>query len=240
MAQKLRMPINDYKPTAGYKNAKYKKQFRFEHFGLDGISVKGNRKLYGLGNGTVVAAGLDGINGQETGAQSGCGYVLVIIYDDCINNKTNEIASQTVTYFHLDSMPAVKKGDKVTKKTFLGNYGATGAHVTGAHLHIQFDHDTEYPLYCTGIGVRNHAVLKTGTVDSTEDPCDWLWLDKGQKITVQNSDWHDKKQIESIPPTTAYKPLQPTDKTDVNFIQNNSKTLYRASQAAKNRVDVKY
>lgn len=236
MAQRLRMPIDDFKPTAGYKNQTYKKKFGIHHFGLDGISAKGNIKLYALGNGTVVAAGLDGTNG----AQSGCGYVLVIVYNDCINNKTYEVADQTVTYFHLAEQPAVKAGQKVTKKTFLGNYGATGGFVTGAHLHVQFDSDTKYPLHCTGIGKKGHAVLKNGNVDSTENPCNWLWLDKGQKITVQNSDWYDKKQIESIPFITAYKPLQLTDETDVNFIQNNSKTLYRALQTAKNRVDVKY
>lgn len=240
MAQRLRMPIDDFKPTAGYKNAKYKDQFRFEHFGLDGISVEGNRKLYGLGNGTVVVAGLDGINGQETGAQSGCGYVLIVIYDDCINNKTNEIASQTVTYFHLDSMPAVKKGDKVTKKTFLGNYGATGAYVTGAHLHIQFDRDTEYPLYCTGIGIRNHAVLKTGTVDSTEDPCDWLWLDKGQKITVLQSEWYSQKELKNIPLMPPQKALQRNEKQGGNFVKNVAKTPYRSGQTVKNRVDTKF
>lgn len=235
MAQRLRMPIDEYKPTAGYKNQAYKRKFGIHHFGLDGISTKGNTKLYALGNGTVIAAGLDGTNG----VQSGCGYVLVIVYDDCINNKTYEVADQTVTYFHLAEQPAVKAGQKVTKKTFLGNYGATGGFVTGAHLHVQFDSDTKYPLHCTGIGKKSHAVLKYGNIDSTENPCDWLWLDKGQKITVSASSWYDEKQFKNIPSVTAYKPSQAADKSSINFDKESFKMLYKGAQTVKNRVDVK-
>lgn len=197
--QKLKMPIDDFKATAGYKNPAYLRKFKFNHYGIDGISVSKNFALYGLGNGTVMAAGLDGINGQKKGKNSGCGYVLVIVYDSCVNNKTNKISPITATYMHLREMPKVKKGDKVTTETLLGFYGDTGANVTGTHLHIQFDSDIKYPLYCTGLGIRGHSILKKGPVDSTLNPCDWLWKDKGQTISAPESVYYSSSEFAKIP-----------------------------------------
>lgn len=199
MAQRLRMPIDDFKVSAGYKNPAYLKRFKYNHFGIDGFSVNKSIALYGIGNGTVKAAGLDGINGKTKGNGSGCGYVLVVVYDDCINNKTGERSDLTCTYMHLREKPKVKKGDKVTRKTLLGFYGDTGALVTGAHLHTQLDTDTKFPLYCTGLSSEGHAILKKGTVDSTVNPCDWLWLDEGQTITAPNSVYYASGEFLSIP-----------------------------------------
>ena len=35
MAQKLILPINQARITAGYKNANYRKQFGYTHYGID-------------------------------------------------------------------------------------------------------------------------------------------------------------------------------------------------------------
>ena len=35
MAQKLILPINATRVTAGYKNSNYKKQFGYTHYGMD-------------------------------------------------------------------------------------------------------------------------------------------------------------------------------------------------------------
>jgi murein DD-endopeptidase MepM/ murein hydrolase activator NlpD len=199
MVQRLRMPIDDFKATAGYKNPAYLKRFKFNHFGMDGVSVSKSLALYGLGNGIVKAAGLDGVNGKTRGAGSGCGYVLVVVYDNCINNKTGETGGITATYMHLREMPKVKKNDKVTKDTLLGFYGDTGENVTGAHLHIQFDTDTKYPLYCTGLASKGHALLKSGTVDSTVNPCDWLWRDEEQTVSAPASVYYANSEFLNIP-----------------------------------------
>ena len=149
--QKLILPIDEFKPTAGYKNAKYRKYWGYTHYGVDCVSATRNRALYALGNGVVKAAGLDGLNGKTTGKGSGCGYCLVIIYKDCYNHKTGKVMDLVCTYIHMSALPKVKVGDKVTPKTCLGFYGNTGAATSGPHLHIQFDTDTDHPLYCTGI-----------------------------------------------------------------------------------------
>ena len=99
--QKLILPIDEFKPTAGYKNAKYRKYWGYTHYGVDCVSATRNRALYALGNGVVKAAGLDGLNGKTTGKGSGCGYCLVIIYKDCYNHKTGEVMDLVCTYIHM-------------------------------------------------------------------------------------------------------------------------------------------
>jgi murein DD-endopeptidase MepM/ murein hydrolase activator NlpD len=201
MGQRLKLPIDDLKPTAGYKNKKYADEFPFMHFGVDMISVSGKRDLYALGDGEVVAAGND----------KGCGNVIVVIYNKCINNKTKETKDLVVTYMHLYELPLVKAGQKVNKKTLLGYYGATGDFVTGPHLHVQMDTDTKYPLYCTGLGIKGHNVLKKGTVDSTVNPCEWFWKEKGQTIKAPASEWY--KAADFAIPNMPVKPkLYPAPK----------------------------
>lgn len=189
--QRLVLPINDFKPTAGYKNEKYRKYWKYAHYGIDCVSESKNRALYGLGDGVVIAAGLDGLRGKTTGAGSGCGYCLVVIYKDCYNKKTKKAVNVTVTYMHMAEMPKVKKGDRVTTKTLLGYYGNTGAATSGAHLHIQVDTDTKYPLYCTGLSSKGHALLKRGTVDSTINPIEVLNVGKDQNLTLYHSEWYN-------------------------------------------------
>lgn len=163
------------------------------------MTTDGDRALYGLGDGVVAAAGLDGLNGNTTGKNSGCGYCLVVIYKDCYNWKKKKSFDVTVTYMHLKSTPKVKKGDKVSPSTLLGYYGNTGANTTGPHLHIQFDTDTKFPLYCCGLSKKGHNLLKKGTVDSTVDPIEFFHIGKEQKITAPSSSWYDKNDFLKIP-----------------------------------------
>lgn len=187
------------KPTAGYKNKRYVKEWGFAHYGTDCVSVGGNRALYGLGDGVVSAAGLDGLNGKTTGTGSGCGYCLIVIYKDCYNWIFDKSYDVTVTYMHLAEMPKVKKGDKVTADTLLGYYGNTGANTTGPHLHIQFDTDTKYPLYCCGLSKKGHNLLKKGTVDSTMNPAFFFHRGEGQSVKVVTSEWYVKDDFANIP-----------------------------------------
>lgn len=197
--QKLRLPIDDFKPTAGYKNARYRRYWGYTHYGVDCVSAVKKRTLYGLGDGVVIAAGLDGLNGRTTGKGSGCGYCLVILYKDCYNRKTGEGVDVVCTYMHMAEIPKVKAGDKVTTKTLLGHYGNTGAATTGPHLHIQFDSDTRYPMYCTGLSSKGHALLKRGSVDSTIDPVYLLNIGKGQRVYAGHSFWYDAYSFEFLP-----------------------------------------
>lgn len=214
--QYLKLPINNFKPTAGYKNAKYFSTFKFAHYGVDCISASGQKALYGLGNGTVIAAGLDGLNGKTTGTGSGCGFCLVIKYDDVYNHYSGKHYDIVCTYMHMEAMPKVKKGDKVTADTLLGYYGNTGANTTGPHLHIQFDTDTKYPLYCCGLSKAGHNLLKKGTTDSTIDPTHILHIADGQKVTAPTSTWYSAKDFLNLPkiPASAENPSNAVKTSD--------------------------
>lgn len=251
--QYLKLPIDDFKPTAGYDNAKYVSYWGFKHYGVDCVSASGSRELYGLGKGTVFAAGLDGLNGKTTGKGSGCGFCLVVIYEDCYDWVLKEFYDVVATYMHMKAMPLVKKGDKVTEKTLLGYYGNTGANTTGAHLHIQFDKDTNYPLYCCGLSAKGHSLLKKGTVDSTVNPVNFLHIDKDQTITVPKSAWYDSNDFLNIPkrpefpsekPEIIEKPEIPQEPEepkvpDVPKIPEKPKPAINRVAKAKNRMEMK-
>ena len=197
--QYLLLPINSFKPTAGYKSKKYSTYWEFAHYGVDCVTTDSNRALYGLGDGVVAAAGLDGLNGNTTGKNSGCGYCLVVIYKDCYNWQKKKAYDVVVTYMHMKTMPKVKKGDKVTRSTYLGDYGNTGANTTGPHLHAQFDTDINYPLYCCGLSSKGHNLLKKGTVDSTLDPVGFFHIGEKQDISVPSSAWYERTDFLNIP-----------------------------------------
>ena len=196
--QKLILPIKDFKPTAGYKNYKYRKYWGFGHYGIDCASPSKNRALYGLGDGVVYAAGLDGLRGKTTGAGSGCGYCLIIIYKDCYNRKTQTTMDVACTYMHMAEMPKVKAGDKVTTKTLLGYYGNTGAKTSGPHLHIQFDTDVKYPLYCVGLSKKGHAMFKPWQYDTTVNPVELLNIGEGQSLNYTQSEWYNYFEFKAI------------------------------------------
>lgn len=213
--QKLILPIKDFKPTAGYKNYKYRKYWGYNHYGVDCGSPSKNRALYGLGDGVVVAAGLDGLHGKTTGKGSGCGYCLIIIYKDCYNRKTQSTMNVVCTYMHMAALPKVKAGEKVTTKTLLGYYGNTGAATSGPHLHIQFDTDTAHPLYCTGISSRGHALLRRGSVDSTINPVELLSIGEGQSLNYTQNDWYNYFEFKAIEAKPApQRPKQDEEITD--------------------------
>ena len=161
MAQRLILPINQARITAGYKNANYRKQFGYTHYGVDMTDKnRSDKRVWGSGNGEVTHAGWHPSGGN----------VVVIVYKEC-EAKNGKWYDITIRYFHLDSIK-VKVGQKVTKDTMIGYYGNTGSS-SGAHLHIEVDHDIKYPNY-TPQTSRSNDVLKSGR-DTTLNPVDILW-----------------------------------------------------------------
>lgn len=182
-AQLLYLPIRDMGVTAGYRNEKYAKQFGFGHYGLDAISESGDKTVYAMGNGEVIVAGLDGVNGDY----SGMGWVTVIRYDNVYVPATGKVVNLIATTFHHEpGSIEVGKGDKVKAGTIIGQYSNTGGTTVlgkrmGNHLHMQFDTDVSYPLYCYGISGTTSKLLKRGTTDSTINPFDVLVADVSRK-----------------------------------------------------------
>ena len=226
--QYLVLPINKLKPTAGYKNASYKNSWGYVHYGVDCVSADKVTELYGLGNGTVAAAGLDGLDGKTTGTGSGCGYVLVVVYKDVYNHNLKKSQDVTVTYMHMEALPKVKVGDKVTTSTLLGYYGNTGANTTGAHLHIQVDTDINNPLYCCGLSSKGHNVLKKGTSDSTINPVHVFHIGPAQSVTTTSSTWYDANEFKNLPQA-------PVEVNTYEVIRKINK--YKSAADAKNKVN---
>ena len=165
MSQKLIMPLNVSRITAGMLNANYKKEFGWTHYGLD--MTDKNRKdyrIWGSGKGEITHAGW-----HKTG-----GNVVVAVYRDCLlpNGQVKDIAMR---YFHLDKI-YVKVGQKITKDTVLGLYGNTGSSA-GAHLHLECDSDIKYPYFTPQVGKsKNNDVLRAGTASTLLHPANVLWV----------------------------------------------------------------
>lgn len=167
MAQKLILPINDMRITAGYKNANYKKQFGYNHYGVDCTdAARQDKRIWASGNGTIM----------ERGESAAGGNVIIVVYKDCLlpDGSRHDI---TMRYSHLEKFGKWRKGDTVNKDCILGYYGNTGMS-SGAHLHIECDLDTQYYAYTPQIS-KNSGVLKKGT-DSTLDPVKVLWKKKSK------------------------------------------------------------
>lgn len=162
--QRLILPINSMRLTAGYKNANYRKQFGYSHYGIDMTDkAKSDKTVWGSGDGRVTHCGWHPSGGN----------VVVVVYRDCelTNGQVRDLA---VRYYHLEKIN-VKVGQKITKDSRLGLYGNTGAS-SGAHLHIEIDTDVQYPNYTPQTSKSNN-VLKAGS-DSTINPVTALWVKK--------------------------------------------------------------
>ena len=165
MSQKLILPINKCRITAGYKNSNYQKEFGYIHYGVD--MTDKNRRDY-----TVYASGKGVVT--QCGYHTSGGNVVVIVYRDCLcpDGKTRNIAMR---YYHLKSYK-VKKGQYVTKDTVIGFYGNTGAS-SGAHLHIECDSDIDYPNYTPQVSSRHdNSVLRKGIASTVLNPVSVLWI----------------------------------------------------------------
>lgn len=176
MAQKLILPFDDCQINAGYKSARYKKDWGFTHYGIDLVEKKQQRTLYASGNGMVVACGKDGATDKDR-----LGNCVVVVYND-VQLADGRKLNLSCRMFHLARIDC-KVGQTVRAGTVLGEYGSTGAYSSGPHLHIEFDSDVRYPTYAVGIG-QDGNVIKRGTIDSTLDPCKVLWLGAGQSLTA--------------------------------------------------------
>ena len=167
MSQKLILPINKCRITAGYKNANYTREFGYTHYGVD--MTDKDRRDY-----TVYASGKGKVT--HTGFNSSGGNVVVIVYRDCqlTNGDTSDIV---LRYFHLKSIK-VKVGQNVNKDTIIGLYGNTG-YSSGAHLHLECDTDVNYPNYTPQIASSSsNSVLKKGIASTMLNPTQVLYVKK--------------------------------------------------------------
>ena len=159
MAQRLIQPLNRARVTASYKwGGAYQREFGAPHYGQD---MTGGPTVYAQGEGTVAFAGWDNV----------CGYVVGIVYDDCVNHFDGGHRPLVGRYYHMADV-RVKKGQRVTKDTRIGTVGNTGKLTTGPHLHVEFDTDTRYPAYTPTLTGHSNLLKRglRGARDTTVDP----------------------------------------------------------------------
>lgn len=150
--QKLILPVNNAKVTAGFKNDQYRKKYGYIHYGHDIISTKqDNLTIYACGKGTVKAAGKDKVLGN----------VVVIQYNQVYNENTKKAQNVIVRCYHMQSVN-VKAGQAVTKDTKIGVMGNLGKLCDGVHLHLEIDSDIYYPCYSPTLGTSSN-IIKKGT-----------------------------------------------------------------------------
>lgn len=165
MSQKLILPINKCRITAGYLNYNYEKDFGYTHYGVD--MTDKDRKDY-----TVFASGKGKVS--HCGFNSSGGNVVVIVYRNC-ELPTGNTCDIVLRYFHLKTIK-VKVGQNVNKDTIIGLYGNTG-YSSGAHLHLEVDTDVNYPNYTPQISSRSsNSVLKKGIANTMLNPTQVLWV----------------------------------------------------------------
>lgn len=176
MSQKLILPIDNCRVTAGYKSDAYKKQMGFLHYGTDMVSALGSKTVNACGDGFVVAAGSDGATQRDR-----MGNCIVVVYNDVLL-PDGTITDLACRMFHFSNI-LVKPDEKISQGQPIATYGNTGRYSIGAHLHIEFDTDAKHPQYAVGLLSSGRVILK-GSVDSTLSANKVLFLTQAQKISA--------------------------------------------------------
>lgn len=242
MAQKLVLPLNDLRVTAGYKNPQYLAYWRkvsppgWQHYGMDCTSP--NNTVYACGNGEVIACGQDGL--ELTGKNSRLGNVIVIVYKDVLCND-GKVRNLTCRMFHFTAIRC-HAGQKVTKDTVIGFYGNTGANTTGAHLHIEFDTDTKFPTLAYGVSVNSiNQIINTqaeyrragGLADSTVSPSSVWFVDHSQQIQGAANGWFTQDDVNA--PNLPEDVPEMVPKAKYDQLQEKYSTLYNGIKALINK-----
>ncbi len=236
--QKLLMPMNNCKITAGYKSQAYKNSWGFHHYGMDLIDTKGDRRIFALGKGDVVACGMDGSHEKDR-----LGNTVVIVYRDVVLNKSGKTVNLACRMFHLEKI-TVKVGQTVNVGDVIGLYGNTGAYTSGAHLHIEFDTDINYPQYAYGIG-RSGNVIKKGSIDSTKNPADVFWLSDNQNFFFNEEDINTGwvKREDTVYPTIKKEDtvadILKKFESDIEIMQKENKSYFERILNKLNSIDNK-
>ncbi len=171
--QKLLVPFKKQMLLCGYKNPEYKKYWGYQHYGTDISTIQGgagdDHTVYASGDGTVAAAGKD----------NSLGWGIAVIYKDCLNHKTGEIYDLTARYMHMAEC-YVAVGQKVCADTALALEGKEGTE--DYHLHIEFDTDTDDPLFSPQVS-KGHSFWKKG-IDTSVDPS-LVMHTSGERVIVE-------------------------------------------------------
>ena len=175
MAQQLILPINNHKLLIGTTSQgleKYAKKVhgvdikQFGSWTISDLTENHGVKIWGSGNGTVIAVGKD----------TNFGNVAVVKYPNVESRVLGGVLGDVIVrYYHLQSY-AVKAGQTITKDTIIGYTGRTGkVYYPGARTglcRIEVDRDTQYPCYSGALmpSWPQGEIIKRGNNDTVSYP----------------------------------------------------------------------
>ena len=166
MAQRLLFPFHKGMIICGYKTNQYKKSWGYPHYGIDISTHQGvtqqDHFIRASGEGIVAAVGND----------DSLGGGIAIVYENCVG-RDRTLKTLVGRYMHMPySSILVKTGQAVHAGDILAEEGKEGTN--DFHLHLEFDTDTNWPVYTPQVSQYGHKFWKKGT-DSTVNPSLWLW-----------------------------------------------------------------
>lgn len=194
--QKLLMPFRKSIIECGYKTKGYKRDWGYEHYGIDITVTDGvpnpsayDHTVYASGTGKVVWCKYD----SSTSSASSLGWALAIQYDNCVG-RDGSVKNLIARYMHCDKV-YVSKGDTVTQGQRIAHESNVGTKVP--HLHFEVDTDVNYPQYSPQVS-NGHSAWVRGyrdERDTTLNPSLWLW--QTASYATMPYVWPDKTYITS-------------------------------------------
>lgn len=224
MGQRLILPFRRAMIIAGYKTEIYRREWGYDHYGIDISSVQGVNQqehiIRASGDGHVVWCKRD-----EPKTGRSLGWAVAIRYNGCIG-RDGGVSDLIVRYMH-SPLVYVKQGDYVHLDDPVAVEGMEGT--KSYHLHFEIDTDCKYPQYSPQVAT-GHTGWKKGT-DTTLNPSLWLWTDGNHTQEPYN---FQKRQW--INTTDENLPLAPTEKTEVERLKEQLRAAQNEISALNNRI----
>lgn len=191
-AQLLIFPMIDCTVSGGYKNARYRRDNGFIHYGVDFDSKRAV-------DFDVIASGRGTVLGIEKNKNS-IGGVVVIKYPKVYNPTTGKTKALIARYYHLFNI-AVKKGDEVSAYDVIGM--VSGSHKWWNHVHLELDTDTAFPFYTPQVSEAGSKLLTRGGLaaavlsKSIINPMDVLVVGRIQQAKVHSKAIHASATVDA-------------------------------------------
>ena len=163
--------------SAGFKNAKYRKMYGYQHYGVDFDSKRAV-------DFNVIASGEGKVIGIEKNNNS-IGYVVIIRYDKVYNPSSKKVQSLILRYYHLYDC-YVEEDEDVRPYQVIGM--VSGSHKWWNHVHVEVDKDFLHPTFTPQVSEGASKLLRRkGATDKTMlDPIGVFAIGKKQNAKIHS------------------------------------------------------
>lgn len=196
--QKLLFPFRRGIIIAGYMTSIYRKEWGYDHWGIDissyqgytaGEAQKNNHMIFASGDGEVVWCKYDTPTSSKAKT---LGMAIAIRYNDCIAHD-GTVKDVVLRYMHCDTT-FVKVGDRVEAGQPISVENKIGTN--GYHVHVEVDMDVNNPQWTPQVSQGHSGWLlpdkKYWRTDITVNPSLWLWQnDEFVQDPFPEETWND-------------------------------------------------